>query len=108
MKTDNVVFGCFGIGIAFILLLVLSAIINGFVLSILWSWFIVPLFGLPTLTIPQAIGISMIVSYLTRHSVLSGNEKQREWLDVISDLISWVIAYPLFVLFTAWVVVQFL
>lgn len=41
------------------------AILNGFVLSILWGWFIVPVFHLAVLSIPQAIGLGMIVAFLT-------------------------------------------
>jgi hypothetical protein len=39
---------------------VLIGIWNGFVLSIMWGWFVVPL-GLPTITVPNAIGLALIV-----------------------------------------------
>ncbi|MEO6709811.1 MAG: hypothetical protein ABIP42_09530 [Planctomycetota bacterium] len=41
-----------------------SAIWGGLVLSILWGWFIVPVFHVSTLTIAQAIGITLVVSLL--------------------------------------------
>lgn len=37
---------------------------RGWVLSILWSWFFVRL-GLPGVSIPEAIGVSLVLSYLT-------------------------------------------
>lgn len=40
------------------------AALNGFMLSYLWQWFVVPL-GVPAIGIIQAIGICMIVSMLT-------------------------------------------
>lgn len=39
-------------------------ILSGYVLSVLWGWFIVPTFGLPLLTIPVAIGVMLVVAYL--------------------------------------------
>jgi len=38
----------------------------GYVLTILWEWFVVPLFGLPHLTIPAALGLSLVVGYMTK------------------------------------------
>jgi len=61
------------------LLLVLQIILSiysGFVLSILWKWFIVTLFGLPALTILTAMGLMVVVSYMTKQ--FSFNETDRE------------------------------
>ncbi len=44
---------------------IVSIIIKGFVLVKLWEWFIVYQFHLPSLTIPLALGITIIVSMLT-------------------------------------------
>lgn len=49
-----------------IVLMVYGAMMNGWALSKLWSWFIVKTFGLPALTIPSAIGVAMVVTYLTQ------------------------------------------
>lgn len=38
---------------------------RGYVLSILWGWFIVSLFHVPALSIPYALGISLILNLLT-------------------------------------------
>ncbi|MBU4347936.1 hypothetical protein KJ671_00275 [Patescibacteria group bacterium] len=44
-------------------------ILRGYVLSVLWGWFIVPVFHLPELTLAVAIGIAMIMSIIThQHS----------------------------------------
>lgn len=37
-------------------------VLHGFVFSVLWGWFAAPLFGLPAITIPQAIGLSLVLS----------------------------------------------
>lgn len=38
---------------------------EGFVISKLWLWFIVPVFALPVLSISTAIGIALVFSILT-------------------------------------------
>jgi len=40
-------------------------ILRGFVLSQLWAWFVVPALGAPSLSIGEAIGITLVVSFLT-------------------------------------------
>ena len=49
-----------------ILLMVYSALMNGWALCKLWAWFIEPTFGLFPMSIPAAIGLALVVSYLTR------------------------------------------
>jgi hypothetical protein len=48
-------------------LLPLSMIYHGLVLSIMWAWFVCPSLGAPKLSIPAAIGISLVVGMLTSH-----------------------------------------
>ncbi|MNK14372.1 hypothetical protein D3C87_324890 [compost metagenome] len=45
-------------------LIAVMAIYRGYILSILWGWFLVPL-GMPIITIPLAIGFTLIVGYFT-------------------------------------------
>lgn len=42
-----------------------AAVLEGFALSVLWGWFIVPVFAAPALRIPYAIGLALIVGMLT-------------------------------------------
>lgn len=53
------------ISIIFIILIIPMIILNGFVISTLWDWFVVPIFGFQSLTIPQALGLGLISTYLT-------------------------------------------
>jgi phosphate/sulfate permease len=57
--------------------LALSAIINGWVLSILWGWFITPVFGIPAISVGQAIGLAMVVSYLTYQHIEQDSDKDK-------------------------------
>lgn len=51
-------------------------IFSGFVLSILWGWFIASTFGLPALTIPLAMGIMLVIGYATKQ--VDFNNQDRE------------------------------
>jgi len=44
--------------------IILNVIFTGFVLKILWSWFVAQTFGIMELNIPQALGLSIMVSCL--------------------------------------------
>ncbi len=48
--------------------LFLAAILaRGFVLTVLWGWFAVPVFGLPPLGIAPALGLAVLLNYLLNH-----------------------------------------
>jgi hypothetical protein len=50
--------------IASLIVIILGIILRGFVLAALWEWFMVPM-GAPMLTPTHALGVSMLVAYLT-------------------------------------------
>jgi hypothetical protein len=56
---------------------VVLSIARGFVLSYLWQWFVVP-FGLPNIGVAHAIGISLIVSFLTYEGAKTDNKDVAE------------------------------
>lgn len=78
--------------------IILAAIVNGYVLSILWGWFFVPLLGLPALSIPGAIGIVLVVGYLTHQYEPSDEGKGLE------SICGTLIVRPILVLLMGWVV----
>jgi len=49
------------------LLGVLSTVIQAYVATHLWVWFIVPTFGLPPLGLVTAMGITLLISLLFRY-----------------------------------------
>jgi len=66
MKTEDITVGKVMAGlIAYIVLIPYSMILNGWAFAKLWAWFIVPSFGLPLLSIPVAMGVALVVTYLT-------------------------------------------
>lgn len=44
-------------------------ILSGFVMTAMWTWFVVPVFHVAPLTIPQAIGLGLIVGYWTKQDI---------------------------------------
>jgi hypothetical protein len=64
-----------GYTFATLLLLVLGALWRGYVLCLLWAWFMVPTFKAPELSIPAAIGVALVVSYLCRDGKPSEKDK---------------------------------
>ena len=59
---------------------VLASIYNGWLLTDIWAWFIVP-FGVMQLSLPHAIGISMFVGYLRISGSAAKAVKDAETLD---------------------------
>lgn len=92
----------------FLLYLFLSTAWSGYALSVLWGWFIVDRFpGTPTLGIASAIGIAMIVRYLTYQDVPENDSKKSSKERIITAA-AWSFARPLFALVFGAIVRMFL
>jgi hypothetical protein len=89
------------------LLIALSSIFNGYALKVLWGWFIVPVFHLPQLSIPSAIGIALVVGYLTKQSS-DCETKKREGVATILYPILEAILKPSIALCIGWIVQRFM
>lgn len=57
------------------LITIVGAILDGFVISILWNWFMVPIFDLPSLSIISALGLSLVIAWFTSHNNTGKNEE---------------------------------
>ena len=79
-----------------------AVILRGWALSTLWGWFAVPIFHLPALSIPQAIGVSIVVSLLTYQRIPEG-AKDKKW-----DPIAHSVLVPLFAVWVGWIVKGYL
>ena len=85
-------------------LLVLSSIWRGYVLTILWTWFIVPVFHLPVLGIVVAIGVSMVVGFLTYQTPPYNSGDVRTDADKFSSAIASALVHPAAYLLIGWIV----
>lgn len=75
---------------------------TAYVGSILWAWFMVPTFGLPALTMPQAWGVSILVSMWTKQMFTCKSEDERSTSEkIISSVVSMI--WPWTFLFFGWV-----
>lgn len=85
-------------------------IMNGWVLSVLWGWFVVPLFNIAPLTIPYAIGISTIFAmFVSKNKTMKDDKKYgSDDLPKIIESIAYVFLTPLIVLFIGYIVTLFL
>jgi ABC-type antimicrobial peptide transport system permease subunit len=87
-------------------LLVAVCLLNGWVLLLLWRWFVPVLFpNVPLLTVPVAIGISLIVSLLTHQDMsdVAKKEDTKKWSVLVTLFVR-----PLFVLLIGWIVRQYI
>jgi hypothetical protein len=90
----------------FLILAFLSALWSGYALSVLWGWFMVPAFSLPPLSIGYAIGVAMVVSYLTQTIKL--NNGDTDWKKALVDGVAVAAVRPAISLLLGWVVTLFL
>lgn len=102
---DKDTLGCLGGLVAIVVLLVVGSLMNGWALSTLWGWFIVPLFDVPSLSITQAIGIAIVAS--TFRAV---NTKQQDDEDIVVLVVKTLVLTGVSSLLSVgfgWVIFQF-
>ena len=97
----------FGAGVAFTIWMFLSAIFNGYVLSVMWGWFIVPTLGLSPITTVPAIGLALVVGYLTHHEIDCQPSERTNYEKVVYAVVNSLI-YPAIALAIGWVVHLFM
>jgi hypothetical protein len=92
--------------IASIILLVIAQFVHGFVLCTLWEWFIVKSFEFASLTMPVAIGICLISSYLGFHQSIEDTKHSFE--EIFIHSISLLLGKSIMVLTIGYIVKWFL
>lgn len=92
-----------GLIIAAIVGLFLFVIYNAWVLTILWSWFIVPL-GVKALSIAHACGFTLVTGLILSNRGVKENKGKDDW---VSSIITWLLL-PLVALFFGWIYVGFM
>ena len=99
-KTAIVIFGCIGI----LALMVIEPIWSGFVLAVLWRWFIVAAFNLPPLSLPAAIGVCLVVGYTAKADVAHLRNSDENSADRLGKLFGLSLLKPLVALVFGWIV----
>ena len=88
-----------------LLLFIPLAMLNGWAISTLWGWFIVPVFHLSLLTMKQAIGFGLVISYLTStpaHAATQKKETKDQFTNTLI-IIVYNITKPLLAVAVGWV-----
>lgn len=84
---------------------ILSSIYGGFVLSVLWGWFVSPVFGLPVITFLQGIGLSIVTHFLTVQYVKQEFESPSE---AMLNALIFSLTYSTMALASGWVLHLFM
>lgn len=93
--------GCVGLLALTLAFMVVLALVNGYVVATLWEWFVEPTFvSAPHLSIPAAIGIALIVRYLT------AEHPEPEFKG--GSRFAFALSYPVLALAVGWIVKEFM
>ena len=96
----------FGKFMTVILAMIISPIVNGFVFSKLWFWFIVPIFQTQPLRVVEAIGIVYLLNFvMMKKNKDVGNSNF--WEEFTTNML-FVVLTAGFTLFVGWIVTIFL
>jgi hypothetical protein len=89
------------------ILLAASCLWNGYVLSVIWGWFIVPTFGLHALGVVPAIGVCLVMSFLT-HQYSPPCKEEKTGFSQLMHSIGYIAARPLLTLLAGWIVLHWM
>ena len=92
-----------GIVSALFTFIVFFTVYQAWIFSVLWGWFAVPIFALPTLSIPACIGVVATVRLLTQTRTRSAKNDKEKWQTISAGMLA-----PLIALLVAWVAKQFM
>lgn len=87
-------------------IVVFGSIANGWALSTLWTWFVMPVFAVKALTIPYAIGLSLVISFLVPKKGDS-NQAKKDSATVVIESLAQAFGGPILSVFLGWMVFQF-
>lgn len=104
--------GCLPIALFPIALIIFMPIINGFVLSFLWKWFISPIFHIRNISFIEAMGIALIFHFLLQNKIFSDKNKKKDkdenkrkaLIMLFSIIFIQTILSPLIVLLMGWII----
>lgn len=84
----------FGKFCATIILILVSTITGGWVFMKLWSWFVSPLFNLQELSLVQALGLGIMLSFACKPMPkYDPEEKKKSFSDNVGQVLFVVITY---------------
>jgi hypothetical protein len=94
--------------VTFFLIWAIGSLWSGYVLTVLWMWFVVPTFHLPPLSVAAAIGLAIVIGYLTHQIDMNSQNKEESWDERFSKAAAYATIKPAFALFFGWIVHLFM
>lgn len=91
-----------GLVFGFFAYMVLTTLLAGVVLVDLWVWFVMPIFHVGALNIPQALGISLLVGFMT-HQISNSKQTEKTATIFVTGAMR-----PLILWGIGWVIMKFL
>lgn len=104
---ENKTVTCLGWIVFLAVTVIVACVLNGWALSVLWGWFMVPTFGAPALGIVQAIGIAIVLNFILEKQSNNNTEKEKT-SDLLISLAAQAVGRPLFAVGFGWIVLQFM
>lgn len=102
-EASIILFAGIGVSLIFLLVLAYGIVVSGWVLTVLWGWFVVPVFKIPALSLPVAIGISGMIRLLTYTDTSDLQQKEQDSGERRGRLIGGLLS-PWFLLLLGWIV----
>ncbi len=84
--------------ILFVIVLAVLYLLNGVALNLLWGWFMVPTFGLPAISLAQAVGLTIIINFLTHQYIPFEDDNERK------KFFAYEIATPVFAIVVGYII----
>lgn len=80
-----------------------SVLVYGWVLTILWGWFIIPTFKQPALSLPVALGMSLLIRFVSRVDTSDLQKAKLEKGEAWGRYVG-LLSAPFLVLFFGWLI----
>lgn len=89
--------------IGVVTLIVISSLWYGYVLSVIWGWFIAPTFSAPLLSVPAAIGMSAAIRFITWQET-NGKSEEKSLNEKLAAILVRSFILPALTLFFCWII----
>lgn len=106
-EKDSALFSCLGAFAALPIIFAVSWVCEGYVAKQLWAWYIVPTFGLPLISIPQALGIAFLWS-LFSPTVESKKDDSKSIGEAVGKSLVYAVIKPAMTLAAGWIVLHWM
>ena len=108
MKQKYTLEGCLGQIVVLIMTTSLAVIVNGMVVSILWGWFVTPLFDLPVPPLASIIGLVIFMRYTLRPISMETEKEDTTFAEKTIKSVTFVIVPAVMVLLIGYIVQLFI